>query len=149
MEFKTIKSVFGIVVMLGTIIFASNVTVAGEDGHSDKGDGTVKKPHHHMAKIMDKNDAQVALTINKNLSLDVLGVGAGKRVEPCKKGKDNDCHFDQNKVFSQEKLTITVVKGSCCAYISTGDVTYEFCPPQEGSLEFVDSISGENCPRYE
>jgi len=33
---------------------------------------------------MDENDTQVALTINKNLSLDVLGVRVGKCVEPCK-----------------------------------------------------------------
>jgi len=33
---------------------------------------------------MGENDAQVALTINKNLSLDALGVRVGKCVEPCK-----------------------------------------------------------------
>jgi len=158
MEFKTIKPVFGAVLMLSAIIFASNtiaadaVIVSGADAQSttfpDKDDGTVEKNHMHMAKVMDKNDAQVALTINKNLSLDVLGVRAGKRVEPCEKEKGNDCHFDRSKVFSEEKLTITVVEGSCCAYISTGNDTYEFCPP-EWPLEFVNSISGKTCPLYE
>lgn len=98
------------------------------------------------AKIMSEDKAQVAVTLNKNLSFDVLGIEAGKRVEPCKKGKGNDCHFAQNKIFSQETFTITIVEGSCCAYISGGDMTYKFCTP-EWPLSFVNSISGESCPR--
>ncbi len=98
------------------------------------------------AKIMDKDKAQIAVTLNKNLSFDVLGVRAGKRVEPCKKGKSNDCHFDSNKIFAQETFTITIVEGSCCAYVSVSDATYEFCTPQ-WPLDFVNSISGESCPR--
>jgi len=98
------------------------------------------------AKIMDKDKAQVALTLNKNLSFDVLGVRAGKRIEPCKKGEGNDCHYDRKKIFAQETFTITIVEGSCCAYISGGSATYKFCTP-EWPLEFVNSISGESCPR--
>jgi len=98
----------------------------------------------NTAKIMAKDKAQVAVTLNKNLSFDVLGVRAGKRVKPCEKGKNNDCHFDADKIFAQETFTITIVKGSCCAYISGGSTTYKFCTP-EWPLDFVNGISGENC----
>jgi len=144
MEFKIIKPVFGALAMLGTAIFASNAAVADAVVVS-KEDG---KAHTHIAKIMDKNDAQIALAINKDLSLNVLGVRAGKHVEPCEKEKDNHCHFDQDKVFSEKTLTVTVIEGSCCTYISTGSATYEFCPPQ-WPQEFISSISGESCPRDE
>ena len=140
-----------------------DVVVSGEDGQLTtflgKGDGTfgkahesgkkrVKTPHEHTANIMKEKDAQVALTLNKNLSFDVLGVNKGERVKPCKKGEGNDCHFDRDKIFAQETFTITIVEGSCCAYISGGSSTYKFCTP-EWPLSFVNSISGENCPRNE
>jgi len=141
MGFRTKKKIMGAVVMLGITVLATKVA-AETDAPS------TEKAHMHMAKIMNANDAQVALTINKDMSLEVLGVRAGELVEPCKKEDGGDCHFDQDKVFSQETLTITVIEDSCCAYISTGNDTYEFCPPQ-WPLEFVNAISGESCPRYE
>ncbi len=100
------------------------------------------------AKIMERDKAQVAVTLNKNLSFDVLGVKAGERIKPCKKGKSNDCHFDTNKIFAQETLTITVVEGSCCVYVSVRSSTYKYCSPPY-PLEFVNSLSGESCPRNE
>ncbi len=120
-----------------------------------KGDGTfeeaqksgekrTKTPHDHTADIMKENDAQVAVTLNKNLSFDVLGVRAGKRIEPCKKGKGNDCHFDRDKIFAQKTFTITIVKGSCCAYISGSDSTYEYCSPPF-PIEFIRDDLGGRC----
>jgi len=135
--------------------------IVSEDGQLTtflgNGDGTFKKaqksgtkraktPHEHTTSIMKENDAQVAITLNKDLSFDILGVRAVKRVEPCKKGRNNDCHFDPDKIFAQETFTITIVEGSCCAYISGSDTTYKFCTP-EWPLDFVNSISGANCPR--
>ena len=105
--------------------------------HSTEYSNTLK-----TAKIMSKDKAQVAVTLNKNLSFDILGVREGKRVEPCKKGKGTDCHFDPDNIFAQKTFTITVVKGSCCAYISGGSSTYKFCTP-EYSIEFIRMVDGD------
>ena len=121
------------------------------------GDGTFASPttptdkeaskRAEIAKLMGERKSQVALTLNQDLSFDVLGVRAGKKVKPC--SKEQPCRFDaqkdKDKIFDQKKFTITVFKGSCCAYISSGSSTYEFCTP-EWPLEFVNSISGESCP---
>ncbi len=110
---------------------------------------TVEKVHEQSntlktAKIMDKDEAQIAVTLNKNLSIDVIGVRAGKRIEPCKKGKSNDCHFDPDKIFAQKTFTITIVKGSCCAYISGGSATYSYCSPPF-PIEFIRDDLGGRC----
>ena len=98
---------------------------------------------YNTANIMKKDKSQVALTLNKDLSVNVLGVRAGKKVKPC--GKGSDCRYDKENVFAQKTFTITVVKGSCCAYISSGSSTYKFCTPT-WPLVFVNSLSGEQCP---
>ena len=119
-----------------------------------KGDGTFENAQPapkdkeansraEVAKIMGERKSQVALTLNQDLSFDVLGVRAGKKVKPC--GKGNDCRYNKEDIFSQKTFTITVVKGSCCAYISSGSSTYKFCTPT-WPLEFVNSLSGEQCP---
>lgn len=102
---------------------------------------------HNTANIMEKNKSQVALTLNKDLSVDVLGVRAGKKVKPC--SKETPCRFDGKKdkdnIFAQKSFDITVFKGSCCAHISSGDSTYEFCSP-EWPIFFINSLTGAKCP---
>ena len=119
------------------------------------GDGTFASPTtpadkpdpvYNTAKIMKKDKSQVALTLNKNLSIDILGVRAGKKVKPC--GKENPCRFDpktdKDNIFAQKSFNITVFKGSCCAHISTGDMTYEYCSPQY-PVAFINLLTGAQC----
>ena len=123
-----------------------------------KGDGTFESANAsardkeagkraEIAKIMGERKSQVALTLNEDLSFDALGVRAGKKAEPC--SKKNPCRFDpkkdRDKAFAHQDFSITVFKGSCCAYISSGSSTYEFCTPR-WPLFFVNSLSGESCP---
>ena len=102
-----------------------------------------------IAKLMGERKSQVALTLNQDLSFDVLGVRAGKKVKPC--SKENPCRYDPNnlngkgELFAQKTFTITIIKGSCCATVSTGSSTYEYCTP-EWPLFFVNAITGEECP---
>ena len=96
------------------------------------------------AKIMDEENAQIAVTLNKDLSFNVLGVRAGKRVDTCVKGQAQagDCRFEPpGNPFYKETFTITIVQGSCCAYISGGSATYEYCSPQF-PVEFIRMIAG-------
>ena len=110
--------------------------------HIDKPDNV-----YNTAKIMKKERSQVALTLNENLSINVLGVRAGKKAEPC--GKENSCRFDaqrdKDKVFAQKSFNVTVFKGSCCAHITSGSSTYEFCSP-EWPIFFINSLTGAKCP---
>jgi hypothetical protein len=112
---------------------------------------TVKEHSNTLktAKIMKERNAQIAVALNKDLSLDVLGVRAGKRVkETC--GKDNvkgnagDCQFDPDDIFAQKTITITIVKGTCCAYIGGASSGTEYCSPPE-PIEFINTITGEIC----
>lgn len=104
-------------------------------------------PVYNTAKIMKKDKSQVALTLNKDLSVDVLSVRAGKKGKPCSKEKPcrYDVKKDKKKAFAHQDFSITVFKGSCCAYISTGSSTYEYCSP-EWPIVFVNALSGEQCP---
>ena len=99
-----------------------------------------------IAKLMGERKSQVALTLNQDLTFDVLGVRAGKKVKPC--SKENPCRFDakkdKDKAFAHKEFSITVFKGSCCAHISTGHHTYEYCTP-EWPLFFINSLTGEEC----
>lgn len=143
---------------------------------------TTVKEHSNTfktAKIMDKENAQIALTLNKNLELNILSIRDGKIIdtfEPC--GKKTGCRDYQNnndissekrknsdiiqaesdlgkaiitqagidpkKVFFQKTITVTLVKGSCCATISGGDETEEFCTP-DYTLEFIRDELEEQC----
>ena len=113
---------------------------------------TVKERSNTLktAKIMDERNAQVALTLNKDLSFDVLGVRAGKRVEETTCGEDDvtgnagDCRFDPNDIFAQKTFTVTIVKGTCCAYISGSDITYKYCSPPY-PIEFIKVDLEEEC----
>lgn len=110
---------------------------------------SVDKPDnvYNTAKIMKKDKSQVALTLNEDLSIGVLGVRAGKKVKSC--SKENPCRFDpikdKDKAFAHQDFSITVFKGSCCAVISSGSSTYEFCSPQ-WPIFFINSLTGAQCP---
>lgn len=102
-----------------------------------------------VARIYKQDDAQLALTLNKNATVTVVGVGAGERVEPCKlrvpptdqepgKGAILDdktiaeCYPDGHvpgKVLFQETYTISVREGSCCADVVNNGQVRVYCSP--------------------
>lgn len=120
------------------------------------------------AQIMKEDKSQIALLLNKNLSVSVAGVEAGMRAKPCatdpnyKAGAASkampttsyeSCRSPdkpKGEIFYQQTYTVTVVKGSCCAYISVGGNTYELCSgpnvPPDFPVEFINSLTGQSCP---
>lgn len=120
------------------------------------------------AQIMKDDKSQVALLLNKDLSITVASVEAGLRARPCatEPDKKNSADGENNplsshesclpagkakgEVFYQKTFTISVIRGSCCAYISSGDQTYELCSgpnvPPDFPVEFINQITGQTCP---
>ena len=107
-----------------------------------------------VARIYKQDDAQLALTLNKDATVTVVGIGAGERVEPCKLratpstdqklGKAGampddktlaECYPDGHvpgKILFQETYTISVREGSCCADVvsADGEVRVYCSPPR-------------------
>lgn len=131
-------------------------------------DSVLQTAQMQTAQLMKEDKSQVALLLNKDLSITVAGVEAGLRAHPCatepdKKnsadGKNNQMNSYESclpagkpkgEIFHQETFTITVVRGSCCAYISGGGHTYELCSgpnvPPDFPVEFINQITGQTCP---
>lgn len=125
-------------------------------------------PHMKTAQIMKEDKSQVALMLNKDLSVTVAGVQAGLRAPPCKMepnktnitdGKNNPVTSDASctpggnpngEIFYQKTFTVSVVRGSCCVTISSGDQTYVLCSgpnvPPDFPVEFINQVSGQTCP---
>lgn len=104
-----------------------------------------------VATILGKDNSQLALALNKDGSVTVVGVGAGERVKPCKvpanplvpqeAGKTDVMPDDKaiaqcfpeghvpGKILFQQTYTITVREGSLCADVQNGGIYYVYCSP--------------------
>lgn len=139
-----------------------------------KADGTYEKSsrgvdltdkHATVAQMMKEDKSQVALLLNKDLSITVASVEAGMRARPCAKepgrknsadGKNNPVSSDKSclhaaanpkgEIFYQKTFTVSIVRGSCCVRISSGDQTYELCSGPNIPVEFINQITGQTCP---
>jgi len=114
------------------------------------------------ASILKDDGAQLALALNKDGSVTVVGVGAGERVKPCEvlanpagaqeAGKASAmpdekalAHCFPNghvpgKILFEQTYTISVREGSKCAVVRNGDVYFVYCSPPY-PLEFVSANS--------
>jgi len=115
-------------------------------------------------QIMQEDKSQVALLLNKDLSITVAGVEAGLRARPCmmEPNKKNSADGNSNpasssescsaaanpkgEIFYQKAFTVSIVRGSCCVRISSGDQTYELCSGPNIPVEFINQITGQTCP---
>ena len=93
------------------------------------------------AKILAQDNANVAVTINKDLSTTVINTHTGERVEPCTvdiqqdkrslQDAINKCypegHDPNGKILSS--TNITVREGSTCVTIISGSRGYVLCQP--------------------
>lgn len=115
-----------------------------------------------VATIFEKDNAQLALALNKDASVTVVGVGAGERVEPCEipanpsttqdAAKVADIPDDKTiahcfpnghvpgKTLFQQTYTIGVREGSMCMYVWNNGKLYVYCSPPF-PLEFVSANS--------
>ncbi len=115
------------------------------------------------SKIMKESKGQIALVINKDLSIDILGVRAGKLIErfdPCDEKVDSDCRsgrYSEQQELSLQKtdkstpfekytanLTVVIKAGSCCVTVSRGSSTTEYCSPKY-PVAFINAQTGAIC----
>lgn len=115
-----------------------------------------------VATIFEKDNSQLALALNKDGSVTVVGVGAGERVKPCEVPTSSSvaqevgkavaipddktiahCFPDGHvpgKILFEQTYTISVREGSKCAYVWSGNKLYVYCSPPF-PLEFVSANS--------
>ena len=105
-----------------------------------------------VANIMKEDESQLALALNKNGSVSVVGVGAASRIDACKLTTPNpapdsnelaQCYPDGHvpgKVLFQQTYTVTVREGSLCADIVNGSSIYVYCSPPY-PLQFVQGLA--------
>ena len=103
-----------------------------------------------VATILEKDNAQMALTLNKDGSVSVVGVGAGERIKPCEipgysatqdAGKSGEIPDEKvlaqcfpnghvpGKILFQQNYTIGVREGSMCIYVWNNGRLYVYCDP--------------------
>lgn len=93
------------------------------------------------SRILSKDDAQVAITLNKDFATSVVSVNDGEKVVPCinpdikrqKAYTDNDlkvCEpIKDGKVLHEATYKVQVREGSVCISIWSGNRRYDFCDP--------------------
>ena len=103
-----------------------------------------------VATILEQDKAQLALTLNKDGTVTVVGVGDGERVKPCEipgfspsqdAGKSSEipdekvlaqCFPDGHvpgTILFQQNYTIGVRKGTMCIYVWSNGKLYVYCDP--------------------
>jgi len=94
-----------------------------------------------VATILEKDNAQLALTLNKDGSVTVIGVGDGERVKPCEVAGGNEIPDEKalaqcfpnghvpGKILFQQAYTIGVREGSLCIYVWNNGKLYVRCDP--------------------
>lgn len=114
-----------------------------------------------VASIYSADNSQLALALNKDGSVTVVGIGAGERVKPCEiptnpstaqeagkavalpdEAAPARCFPDGHvpgKILFQQTYTITVREGSLCADVVSGNKVFVYCSPPY-PLEFVKKL---------
>lgn len=95
-----------------------------------------------VATILERDNAQLALTLNKDGTVTVIGVGDGERVKPCEiTGTSGEIPDEKalaqcfpnghvpGKILFQQNYTIGVREGSMCIYVWSGGKLYVRCDP--------------------
>lgn len=95
-----------------------------------------------VATIFERDNSQIALALNKDGSVTVVGVGAGERIKPCEiPGSDGGIPDEKTlaqcfpnghvpgKILFQQNYTIGVREGSMCIYIWNSGRLYVLCDP--------------------
>ena len=92
-------------------------------------------------RILSKDQAQVAITLNKDFETTVVSVNDGERVVPCisPKVKRDQAYEDkdlkvcgpvgQGKVLYSQTYKVEVREGSVCISIWVGNHRFDFCDP--------------------
>lgn len=109
----------------------------------DELDGVDHSGPAASALIMQQDQSQIALLLNKGFSTSVVAINDGKRIEPCKidqqageKGRVAavkscypDGHNPDGKILFEETYKVTVREGSTCITVRSGSHVYVFCQP--------------------
>lgn len=103
-----------------------------------------------VASILERDNSQIALALNKDGSITVVGVGAGERIKPCEipgysltqdAGKGSEIPDEKvlaqcfpnghvpGKILFQQNYTIGVREGSMCIYIWNNGKLFVYCDP--------------------
>ena len=98
--------------------------------------------HYKTTKILKQDQAQVAITLNKDFKNTVISTNDGKRIEPTcivdEKTRKSEpsiplCESDfaakGGEVLYAETYKVVVKKGSVCISIWNGPYRYDFCDP--------------------
>jgi hypothetical protein len=95
------------------------------------------------ARILEEDQAQMAITLNKGYGTTVIAVNDGQRIEPCALVSEatkqqvqkavEPCDPDEGdaegEVLFEEHYKVTVREGSICITVMSGSRKYRFCDP--------------------
>jgi hypothetical protein len=97
------------------------------------------------ARILSQDDAQVAITLNKDYSVSVIAINDGERITSCKipnmkEQRQSDSTGDEcpraktkakkdAKILYKDTYNVIVKEGSICISIWAGNYEFEFCDP--------------------
>lgn len=96
---------------------------------------------YNTSRILSQDDAQVAITLNKDYKTSIISVNDGARIEPCidpdvrqqEKTEPTSAKIcgplGQGKILREETYKLTVREGSVCISIWAGNHRYDFCDP--------------------
>lgn len=93
------------------------------------------------SRILSKDEAQVAITLNKDFATSVVSVNDGEKIAPCISPdiKRQQAYTDKDlkicgpagdgKILFEQTYKLTVREGSVCISLWVGDRRYDFCDP--------------------
>jgi hypothetical protein len=100
-------------------------------------------PMLKTAKILKEDQAQVAITLNKDFTNTVIAVNDAKRITPCALAADAakrqvqddikpcepEAEAGKGEILFEDTYKVTVRKGSICLTIISASSKYRFCDP--------------------
>ena len=121
--------------LLLPVTIAITALVLAACGGGDK----LKPGPKESARIMEQEQSQVAILLNKGFSSSVVAINNGKRIKPCKKDENSqeasskkcypEGHDPDGKVLFEETYKVTIREGSTCITVTSGFHSYDFCDP--------------------
>ncbi|MCU7808489.1 MAG: hypothetical protein KZQ73_11570 [Candidatus Thiodiazotropha sp. (ex Semelilucina semeliformis)] len=96
---------------------------------------------YKTSRIISQDQAQVAITLNKDYAASIIALNNGARIEPCidpnvRKQKNmasesiKTCEpLKDGKLLHEETYKVRVTEGSVCISIWVGHYRYDFCDP--------------------
>lgn len=120
---------------------AENTSEAGSLGGVNNGNKDSAMAMLETMRILKEKEARVLITINKDLSTDVISLHRGEKIKHCESVNDVESLSDEEKRLKcypvghnpygkiLKETSIQLREGSICATITVGSRLYVVCQP--------------------